>query len=69
MSETAPQASQPEMGRNKFLGVHFRCCNIYRRVYRNRNGTGYEGRCPRCGKQVHIPIGEGGVSNRFFEAF
>ncbi len=55
--------------KRKFLGIHFRCCNVYSRVYINNQGNGYEGRCPRCGKKVDIAIGKGGVENRFFEAY
>ena len=51
-----------------FLGMHFKCCNVYCRIYKNREGTAYEGRCPRCGKKVRVLIGEGGTDARFFEA-
>lgn len=50
-----------------FLGIHFRCCNVYVRVYKNHAGTAYEGHCPKCGKRVAVPIGQGGSSQRFFE--
>lgn len=53
----------------KYIGVHFRCCNIYYRIYRNSEATAYEGYCPKCHKKIHIKIGEGGVSNRFFDAY
>jgi hypothetical protein len=53
----------------KYIGVHFRCCNIYYRIYRNSNATAYEGYCPKCHKKVYIKIGESGVQNRFFEAY
>jgi hypothetical protein len=54
--------------KRKFLGVHFQCCNVYARVYINRQQTAYEGRCPRCGKRVDVKIGPGGTDNRFFTA-
>ena len=69
MADSSVRSLHQEPGRKKFLGVHFRCCNLYQRIYCNKSGSAYEGRCPRCGKTVHIPIGEGGTSNRFFEAF
>lgn len=51
-----------------WLAVHWRCCHVYNRIYRNEAGTAYEGRCPSCGKVVRATIGTGGTSNRFFEA-
>jgi hypothetical protein len=55
--------------KKKFLGVNFRCCNVYCRVYINNQRTAYEGRCPKCGKKVAFQIGSGGVDNRFFDAW
>jgi hypothetical protein len=54
--------------KRKFLGIHYQCCNVYSRAYVNRQGTHYEGRCPRCGKAVQVRIGPGGTDNRFFTA-
>ena len=51
-----------------FLGVHFDCCQIYARIYRNHERTAYAGNCPRCSRPVRIIIGEGGTSDRFFNA-
>ncbi len=51
-----------------WLAVHWQCCQVYTRVYRNAAGTAYEGRCPRCGKQVSAKVGPGGTHARFFEA-
>lgn len=53
----------------KFLGLNFTCCGVYSRVYVNREGTAYEGRCPKCLKHVKLKIGEGGTDSRFFEVF
>jgi len=52
----------------RFLGVHYKCCNVYARAYVNKKKTAYTGACPQCGKRVNIKIGHGGTDNRFFDA-
>ncbi len=51
-----------------YVGVQFDCCGVYMRVYINRDGTAYEGRCPRCTRPVRLVIGPGGTDARFFVA-
>lgn len=62
------RAQQADDG-NQFLGVHFVCCDVYSRVYANRDRTAYVGHCPRCAKRVQFQIGSGGTDSRFFKAF
>ena len=50
----------------RFVGVHFVCCDVYSRVYINRDETAYESNCPKCAKRVRLRIGPGGTSARFF---
>lgn len=52
----------------RFIGVRFRCCGAYARVYLNKSGTAYEGRCPHCLRPVRALVGENGTACRFFEA-
>jgi len=52
-----------------FLGIMFKCCNVYSRIYKNKEGTYYIGNCPKCLKQVKIKVGEKGTTSRFFEAY
>lgn len=54
---------------NPFLGIHFVDCHVYGRVYRNREGTHYEGACPKCRRSVKIRIGPSGSTTRSFKAF
>jgi hypothetical protein len=55
-------------GQRKFVGVTFKCCDVYSRVYINRDETAYEGNCPKCAKRVRLPIGPAGTDARFFTA-
>lgn len=52
--------------RRPFLGVHFACCGVYRRIYRNHDQTAYSGSCPRCGRLAVVKIDPNGSSDRFF---
>ena len=52
-----------------FLSVHFACCNVYQRIYRNADGKSYQGRCPRCGKPVKFEVGPGGTDCRSFTVY
>jgi hypothetical protein len=62
---TAPEKSSANRDR-PFLSVHFACCGVYCRIYRNRDGSAYEGRCPRCMRPVKFIVGAGGTDQRSF---
>jgi hypothetical protein len=64
--KTGPSTDKPQ--ERRFVGVHFTCCDVYSRVYVNRDATAYEGNCPRCAKRVRLAIGPGGTDSRFFTA-
>lgn len=64
----AGEVAREGPARRPWLGVFFRCCLVYARVYRNEGATEYVGRCPRCRAEVRALVGEGGTSKRIFEA-
>jgi hypothetical protein len=55
-----------ERSKRPFLSVHFACCGVYQRVYRDQGGKAYRGRCPRCARAVTFAVGEGGPTARSF---
>lgn len=69
VNDTSPSASANSLRGRPWLAVQWKCCGVYSRVYRNRAGTAYDGRCPRCGRPVHVSVGPGGTTARFFEAY
>lgn len=66
MAENKEQ--KPEEKKSNYLGINFTCCSVYSRIYKNKEGTAYVGRCPRCMRSIKIAVGEGGTSARFFNA-
>jgi len=51
-----------------FLGMYFKCCHVYSRIYLNRAGTAFVGWCPRCAARVEVRVSPTGSKERFFTA-
>lgn len=58
--------SRETLPSQRYLSIHFKCCNAFTRIYPNTEGTAYTGHCPKCARPVSIKIGPGGTSNRIF---
>lgn len=68
LTPNEPPVEAPGMPQRKWLGVWFRCCHVYGRMYLLPGGERYAGTCPRCGSQIGARVGDGGTTRRFFEA-
>ncbi|MGI9014967.1 MAG: hypothetical protein ACR2GY_12060 [Phycisphaerales bacterium] len=68
MSHDSQGRSETSTSQRPWKSVWFQCCHTYGRMYRNRDATRYEGRCPRCGARVEAIIGPGGTNQRMFRA-
>jgi len=51
-----------------FISVHFECCDVYTRIYRDRDKNAYVGWCPRCARKAVVKVAPDGVNCRFFKA-
>ena len=61
MNEEQQKKNQP------FLGIMFKCCNVYSRIYLNNKKDAFVGWCPKCAKRATVKISPDGVDSRFFE--
>ncbi len=61
------ETSKPRQPR-PYISVHFKCCNVYSRVYLNRQGKAFFGHCPRCARPIRVAAAPGGSRNKFWTA-
>ena len=52
--------------KRQFIGIWFDCCGVYGRLYKNKDGTAYVGRCPKCLRLAKVRVGGDGTDRRFF---
>jgi len=53
--------------RGASIGIHFKCCRVYWRIYRTADGSRFAGHCPKCGFPATVNISPGGTDASFFE--
>lgn len=68
LSSHGPRVPQSAGGGRRYVGVHFVCCDVYQRIYVNRDQTAYAGHCPKCARRIRFDIGPGGTDSRIFQA-
>jgi hypothetical protein len=57
-----------EEGRRPYIGIYFRCCQVYQRIYRKPDKDRYASFCPKCLRPVTVRVSPDGCANRLFEA-
>lgn len=56
-------------GQSRFwVSVHYRCCNVYQRVYFAQGAAEAVGHCPKCLREVRFRLTQSGDRTRFFAA-
>ncbi len=64
--DTPPSSS--DVPARRYIGVLFECCGVYARIYRRPDERVYRGCCPRCLRQLEVPVGTHGTKQRIFRA-
>lgn len=58
---------KPGKGR-PFIGMYFKCCHVYTRIYLNRSGKAFVGYCPKCARKAEVIVSPTGSKDRVFTA-
>lgn len=58
--------TKPDRSPRPYIGVLFKCCNAYARIYLNRDKTRFAGHCPKCATKVQVKVAPGGSKSRFW---
>ena len=56
-----------KVGKKDFIGVTFKCCRVYARIYIDKTRTSFIGWCPRCGAKMEVQISAHGSKQKFFQ--
>jgi hypothetical protein len=50
------------------IGILYKCCHIYARIYLNKKGDAFVGWCPKCAAKLEVKVSPTGSSRKFFTA-
>jgi hypothetical protein len=62
--------SNRKMFRKKrpFIGISYKCCKVYGRIYLDNKKRSFVGWCPKCGAKMIVETSSNGSQSRFFVA-
>ncbi|MEW6016272.1 MAG: hypothetical protein AB1690_13250 [Candidatus Zixiibacteriota bacterium] len=61
-SSNSNEAARPH------IGIIFKCCRVYARIYLNKKGDAFVGWCPRCAGKLEVKVSPTGSKQKFFTA-
>ncbi|MBU8934869.1 MAG: hypothetical protein KOO62_12850 [candidate division Zixibacteria bacterium] len=59
---------KPKGPRRPFIGMYFKCCRVYSRIYLNKGGNAFVGWCPKCTAKTSVRVSPTGSNDRIFTA-
>jgi len=62
------QSGQDDNSKRPYIGVLFKCCRVYSRIYLNAKGDAFVGWCPKCSTKMEVMVSPTGSDSRFFTA-
>ncbi len=65
---TLKKSGEAEKSGKPHIGVIFKCCRVYSRIYLNKSKTAFVGWCPKCAAKMEVRISPYGSKKRFFTA-
>ena len=69
VQDVEDDTNEQQSAQRKFIGIWFECCHTYGRLYKNKEGNLYTGRCPKCLRMAQIRVdstSEKATNRRFF---
>ena len=61
-------ADKNNLSKKRYISIYWKCCHSFSRIYKNKEGSAYEGVCPKCKSALSVPVGDHGTTQRTFIA-
>jgi hypothetical protein len=61
-------STEKDDSKRPHIGIIFKCCRIYSRIYLNKKGDAFVGWCPKCAAKLEVKVSPTGSKGKFFAA-